>query len=138
MVPAVTVLAIFVGVQVFNGMLSLVDPAYGGNVGWWAHIGGFASGAALAALAPRRSGVGPASGRPTIGRRRRSTQRRLARRDHGVPGGRQAVLASLWRGLHDGRRSSRLRVVCAGHSAWPAFSGDLTSFSAREVAAMLP
>jgi membrane associated rhomboid family serine protease len=54
MVPAVVVLAIFVGEQVFNGMLALVDPAYGGSVGWWAHIGGFASGAALAALAPRR------------------------------------------------------------------------------------
>ena len=56
MVPAVAVLAIFVGIQVFNGMLSLVNPAYGGSVGWWAHIGGFASGAALAALAPRRHG----------------------------------------------------------------------------------
>jgi membrane associated rhomboid family serine protease len=54
MVPAVAVLAIFVGEQLFNGMLSLVDPAYGAGVGWWAHIGGFASGAALAALAPRR------------------------------------------------------------------------------------
>jgi membrane associated rhomboid family serine protease len=53
-VPAVAVLAIFVGVQVFNAVLSLVDPVYGGSVGWWAHIGGFASGAALAALAPRR------------------------------------------------------------------------------------
>lgn len=61
MVPAVVVLAIFVGVQVFNGMLSLVNPAYGGSVGWWAHIGGFASGAALAAVAPRRHRL-PAGG----------------------------------------------------------------------------
>ena len=55
--PAVLVLAIFMGVQVFNGMLSLVDPAYGGSVGWWAHVGGFLCGAALAALAPRRRAV---------------------------------------------------------------------------------
>ena len=56
-VPAVAVLALYLGIQVFNGLASLVDPAYGGSVGWWAHVGGFLAGASLAALAPRSLGL---------------------------------------------------------------------------------
>lgn len=51
--PAAVVLVLFLGIQLFNGLLSLVDPAYGGSVGWWAHVGGFVTGGAMAALAPR-------------------------------------------------------------------------------------
>jgi membrane associated rhomboid family serine protease len=51
-VPAWTVLGIYFGLQLFNGILVMVDPAYGGSVGWWAHIGGFVSGALFAAVSP--------------------------------------------------------------------------------------
>jgi len=52
--PAAVVLGLYFGLQVFNGLLTLVSPAYGGSVGWWAHIGGFLSGAVLAFVAPKQ------------------------------------------------------------------------------------
>lgn len=52
-VPAWVVLGVYLGLQLFNGVLVMVDPSYGGSVGWWAHIGGFASGAVFAAIFPK-------------------------------------------------------------------------------------
>jgi membrane associated rhomboid family serine protease len=51
--PAVVVLGLYFGLQVFNGLLALVNPDYGGSVGWWAHIGGFLAGGVLAFVVPR-------------------------------------------------------------------------------------
>jgi membrane associated rhomboid family serine protease len=53
-VPAVVVLALFMAVQLLRGLLVLVNPAFGGSVGWWAHIGGFIAGGLFTAAAPRR------------------------------------------------------------------------------------
>jgi membrane associated rhomboid family serine protease len=52
-VPAYIVLGLFLGMQLYSGALALVNPAYGGSVGWWAHIGGFASGALFTWLFPK-------------------------------------------------------------------------------------
>ena len=52
-VPALAVLGLYFGLQVFNGLLTLVNPAFGGSVGWWAHIGGFVSGAVFAWIFPK-------------------------------------------------------------------------------------
>ena len=119
--PAVAVLAVFMGIQVFNGMLSLVNPAYGGSVGWWAHIGGFLAGAALAALAPRRRLSRPApvtspgrhddaacAGRP-------QAMAWPARRPAGQPA-RQA--ADMVRPLDGGRRDYSWSAPASW--AWPA------------------
>ncbi|MBH22922.1 MAG: rhomboid family intramembrane serine protease [Myxococcales bacterium] len=45
-IPAVLFLGIWFGLQVFSGLGSLVSNV--GGVAWWAHIGGFVAGAALA------------------------------------------------------------------------------------------
>lgn len=52
-IPAWLVLAIFMSLQLFSGMVAVVNPAYAGAVGYWAHIGGFAAGAALAWVFPK-------------------------------------------------------------------------------------
>jgi len=44
-VRAALFLALWVGFQVFSGIAALDDPAR--RVAWWAHVGGFAAGAAL-------------------------------------------------------------------------------------------
>ena len=138
-VPAVVVLAVFMGIQLFNGMLSLVDPAYGGSVGWWAHIGGFLSGAALAALAPRRRS-GRAGG--------------AALQTMGIPAG-LAVDVGRAAAPPPGPRPARtlLGKPLAWSSRWTAVAaivgvcacclgvarlqmGHLTAFSAREAAAV--
>ena len=52
--PAVLFALIWFGTQVLQGTQSLFAPSLAGGVAWWAHIGGFAFGAA-AALLVRRS-----------------------------------------------------------------------------------
>ena len=47
------VLGLFFLTNLWSGALSVVSPAYGGAVGWWAHIGGFVAGAVLAKLFPK-------------------------------------------------------------------------------------
>jgi membrane associated rhomboid family serine protease len=51
--PAWVVLGLFFTTNLWSGALSVVSPAYGGAVGWWAHIGGFVAGALLATLFPK-------------------------------------------------------------------------------------
>ena len=51
--PAWVVLGLFFLTNLWSGALSVVSPAYGGAVGWWAHIGGFVAGATFARLFPR-------------------------------------------------------------------------------------
>jgi membrane associated rhomboid family serine protease len=51
--PAWAVLGFFFLTNLWSGALSVVNPAYGGAVGWWAHIGGFVAGALLAKLFPK-------------------------------------------------------------------------------------
>jgi membrane associated rhomboid family serine protease len=48
-VPAVLFLPVWIFIQFYSGLASLGVPQAGG-VAWWAHIGGFASGMALARL----------------------------------------------------------------------------------------
>jgi membrane associated rhomboid family serine protease len=52
-VPSWFVLGLFIGQQLWSGALSLVNPAYGGSVGWWAHIGGFACGVVCTLVFPK-------------------------------------------------------------------------------------
>jgi membrane associated rhomboid family serine protease len=51
--PAWLVLGFYFGLQLLNGLLVMVDPAYGGSTGWWAHIGGFVAGAAFGFIFPK-------------------------------------------------------------------------------------
>jgi len=51
-VPAWLVLGLYIGLQLYSGVLVLVSPSYGASFGYWAHVGGFAAGAALAWLFP--------------------------------------------------------------------------------------
>ena len=52
-IPAWAVLGLYVSLQLFSGLLVVVNPAYAGAVGYWAHIGGFAGGAILASVFPK-------------------------------------------------------------------------------------
>jgi membrane associated rhomboid family serine protease len=45
-VPAVLFLLLWIVIQVMSALGSRADE--GGRVAWWAHVGGFAAGAALA------------------------------------------------------------------------------------------
>ncbi len=51
--PAWVVLGLFFLTNLWSGALSVVSPAYGGAVGWWAHIGGFVAGAVLRQAVPQ-------------------------------------------------------------------------------------
>ena len=54
-IPAVVFLLFWFSLQVISGMGSLGSGAEGGGVAWWAHVGGFGSGAiAGPLLAPKR------------------------------------------------------------------------------------
>lgn len=48
--PAVTYLAFWFFLQLFNGTLGLARPEQVGGVAWWAHVGGFAAGILLVGL----------------------------------------------------------------------------------------
>ena len=52
-VPAWVVLGLYLAMNLFSGMLSLVASQYAQSVGWWAHIAGFAAGALFGALFPK-------------------------------------------------------------------------------------
>ena len=52
-IPSWAVLGLYVSLQLFSGLLVVVNPAYAGAVGYWAHIGGFAGGAVLAWVFPK-------------------------------------------------------------------------------------
>ena len=127
------------GVQVFNGMLSLVNPAYGGSVGWWAHIGGFLSGAALAALARRcragRAGGAALNEMATPAGDAAGAGREAAPRPGPRPAGTLLGKPLTW--------SSRWTAVVAIVAVCACFlgvarlqMGHLTAFSAREAAAV--
>ncbi len=45
--PAVIVLGFWILIQFFSGAVSLSESPSGGNVAWWAHVGGFVSGIIL-------------------------------------------------------------------------------------------
>jgi len=49
-IPAVVYLGFWFAMQVLNGAVGLAAPVDGGGVAWWAHIGGFVMGMAVAAL----------------------------------------------------------------------------------------
>ena len=53
--PAWVVLGFFFLSNLWSGALTVVNPNYGAPVGWWAHIGGFVVGVALAKLIPNRA-----------------------------------------------------------------------------------
>jgi len=53
-VPAYIVLGLFFGMQLWSGVMALVNPAYGGSVGYWAHVGGMIAGAACALIFPKQ------------------------------------------------------------------------------------
>lgn len=51
--PAWLVLGLYVSLQVFSGLLVVVNPAYAGAVGYWAHVGGLLAGGLLACIFPK-------------------------------------------------------------------------------------
>jgi len=51
--PSWLVLGFYFSLQLWSGALVLVNPAYGGAVGFWAHVGGFAVGVGLAFVFPK-------------------------------------------------------------------------------------
>ncbi len=53
--PAFLFLGIWFAMQMFSGMMSLGIGGDAGGVAWWAHIGGFAAGAALLPLLKKRT-----------------------------------------------------------------------------------
>lgn len=53
-VPAVLYLLLWFGVQLYSGLMEGTPSTVAGGVAWWAHIGGFLFGLALAPLLARR------------------------------------------------------------------------------------
>ena len=53
-IPAVVYLGFWFLMQVLNGTMALAVMGDSGGVAWWAHVGGFAAGMALAPLLRRR------------------------------------------------------------------------------------
>jgi membrane associated rhomboid family serine protease len=49
--PSILFAVIWFGLQLMQGSMELMSPHLAGGVAWWAHIGGFAAGAAFALLA---------------------------------------------------------------------------------------
>lgn len=64
-IPAWAVLGLYLSLQLFSGLLVVVNPAYAGAVGYWAHIGGFAGGAILAWVFPKHPHL--VADRPLLG-----------------------------------------------------------------------
>ena len=60
-VPAWLVLGLYIGLQLYSGLLVLVSPTYGASFGYWAHVGGFVAGAVLAWLFPSHPRALPAA-----------------------------------------------------------------------------
>ncbi|GAB4319612.1 MAG: rhomboid family intramembrane serine protease [Candidatus Sumerlaeia bacterium] len=53
-IPAFFYLFFWFVMQLFSGTASILAPGAGGGIAWWAHVGGFAAGAALCGLFVRR------------------------------------------------------------------------------------
>jgi len=51
--PAWFVFGMYLGLNLWSGVATIVDPVVGGGVGYWAHIGGFATGALFGWLFPK-------------------------------------------------------------------------------------
>jgi membrane associated rhomboid family serine protease len=62
--PAVWFLGAWIALQIFTGGLSLVNPSGGGGTAFFAHIGGFAFGAATILLVAKRRPSAPTSRYP--------------------------------------------------------------------------
>lgn len=63
-IPAVFFLAVWIGLQIWSGGLSIMAPQAGGGTAFFAHIGGFAFGAATILLVTKRRPVVPSSRYP--------------------------------------------------------------------------
>ena len=63
-IPAFWFLLLWIGLQTLEGGLSILQPQSGGGVAFFAHIGGFAFGAATILLVARRRPQAPASRYP--------------------------------------------------------------------------
>jgi len=63
-IPAIWFLGIWIALQVWTGGLSLVNPAAGGGTAFFAHIGGFAFGAATILLVTKRRPAAPTARSP--------------------------------------------------------------------------
>jgi membrane associated rhomboid family serine protease len=63
-IPAVWFLAVWIGLQLWSGGLSLLAPQGGGGTAFFAHIGGFVFGVATVLLVAKRRPVLPTSGYP--------------------------------------------------------------------------
>ena len=63
-IPAVFFLAVWIGLQLWDGGLSILAPQGGGGTAFFAHIGGFAFGLATISLVKRRTPVAPSSRHP--------------------------------------------------------------------------
>jgi membrane associated rhomboid family serine protease len=60
-IPAIWFLGIWIALQIWTGGLSLVQPEAGGGVAFFAHIGGFAFGAATILLVAKRRPTAPSA-----------------------------------------------------------------------------
>jgi membrane associated rhomboid family serine protease len=63
-IPAVWFLAVWIGLQIWSGGLSLLAPQAGGGTAFFAHIGGFLFGVATIMLVAKRRPVAPTSRYP--------------------------------------------------------------------------
>jgi rhomboid family protein len=63
--PSWMVVGLFISLQLFSGVLVVVNPAFGGAVGYWAHVGGFAAGAIMAWAFPKHPKL--LADRPVLG-----------------------------------------------------------------------
>jgi membrane associated rhomboid family serine protease len=63
-IPAIWFLAIWIGLQIWSGGLSLVSPQSGGGTAFFSHIGGFAFGAATILLVAKSRPRAPTSRYP--------------------------------------------------------------------------
>jgi membrane associated rhomboid family serine protease len=52
-VPAWFVFGMWIGLNLWAGVGSLMDPRLGGAIGWWAHVGGFLTGALFGWIFPK-------------------------------------------------------------------------------------
>jgi len=78
-IPALIVIGFWFVTQVFSGVASLADTAaQSGGVAWWAHVGGFAFGAALMFVLPKAPAPQP--------RARPASYKDRAREDTGLVG----------------------------------------------------
>ena len=48
--PAVVFVGLWFLIQVLQGAMELLQPANGGGIAWWAHVGGFLTGIAVGPL----------------------------------------------------------------------------------------